>query len=95
MWLNWKITLHLHERFVTVQITAFFKVQWLPIKIKYVQKHQMFSFWEWTDTLNGRESTQPTPALLKSCKLANAEDLKQSEVKNAAGQCSEGYTMNL
>lgn len=53
-----------------------------------------FSFWEWTDTLNEREIAQTTSALLKSCKLANAEELQQSNMKNAAGQCSEVYTMD-
>lgn len=51
-----------------------------------------FSFWEWTDMLNERELTQTTSALLKSCKLANVEELQESNMKNAAGQCTEGYT---
>lgn len=54
-----------------------------------------FSFWEWTDTLNEREIIQTTSALLDSCKLANAEELlHQSNMKNAVGQCTEGYTMD-
>lgn len=42
--------------------------------------------------LNERELTQTTSALLKSCKLANVEELQESNMKNAAGQCTEGYT---
>lgn len=50
-----------------------------------------FSFWEGTDTLNEREITQTTSALLKTCKSANAEELQQSNLKNAAGRCTEGH----
>lgn len=33
-------------------------------------------------------------AFLKSCEVANAEELQSSNVKNAAGQRIEGYTMD-
>lgn len=38
--------------------------------------------------LNERELTQTTSALLKSCKLANAEELQQSNMKNVSEQVS-------